>query len=243
MRIYSQNFSVTYKSPQDPVTEADLQIHHFLKENLASLTPDIPLLSEESEVHLSHSKGLAWILDPIDGTREFVSKNPEFAISLGLTQDGIPQFGMVINPPKGEIFFGESQTTMKYGTFSPQSSESGWKITNTPPKEKNVKVYVSRTEMKEGKINKEIFPLDWKIESMGSIAYKLALLAGNFCQMVVSFNPKNVWDIAGGASLCKSQGIEIYSLDTREKINVLDKVEKGILCGKYEDIQLLLNRL
>ncbi|TGK42864.1 3'(2'),5'-bisphosphate nucleotidase CysQ [Leptospira gomenensis] len=171
----------------------------------------IPVLSEEdSEKKDITQNEAAWILDPIDGTREFVHKNPEFAISLGLSIRGEARLGVVYNPVTRELVYGEIGSGIVYEVFedAPESYSiqgvSFSKFLKRNPKRNEI--LISRTEEREGLFEKAPLPADWNLVSLGSIAYKLGLVAAGKSALSVSLKPKNEWDICAGIALIRASG-------------------------------------
>ncbi len=109
MAIYSQPFAVEYKSDESPLTAADKGAHEVIVQGLAGLTPDIPVLSEESgpEVMAArHGWSRYWLVDPLDGTKEFVSRNGEFTVNIALIEEGAPRWGLVYAPVLDKLWYG-----------------------------------------------------------------------------------------------------------------------------------------
>jgi 3'(2'), 5'-bisphosphate nucleotidase len=107
LAIYARDFSVTYKNPNDPVTEADHRANAIIVNGLQAQFPRDTLVSEESPFpEPSHITGRVWYVDPLDGTKEFIGKNGEFSIMIGLAIEGIPQCGVVYWPTKDQLFAG-----------------------------------------------------------------------------------------------------------------------------------------
>lgn len=108
LRIYASDFEIHLKSDRTPVTAADLAAHAVLCEGLARLTPDIPVLSEESAPD-EHPQRLAWprlwLVDPLDGTREFVARSGEFSINIALVDNHVPVFGLILMPVSGAAYW------------------------------------------------------------------------------------------------------------------------------------------
>lgn len=108
LRIYASDFAIHLKSDRTPVTAADLAAHAVLCEGLARLTPDIPVLSEESAPD-EHPQRLGWprlwLVDPLDGTREFVARSGEFSINIALVEDHLPVFGLILMPVSGAAYW------------------------------------------------------------------------------------------------------------------------------------------
>jgi len=109
LEIYSQDdFGIQLKKDNSPVTKADLKVNQILTEGLNKLTPDIPVISEEALVDYDLRKSYSryWILDPIDGTKEFIKKTGEFTLNIGLVENQKPVFGIIYIPVLDEMFWG-----------------------------------------------------------------------------------------------------------------------------------------
>jgi len=109
MGVYATPFDVMYKSKDDPVTRADHEANALLCDRLARVSPGVPIVAEESDP--STYAGFAgaraaWFVDPLDGTREFVSKNGEFAVMIGLAENGRATLGIIVAPAWGRAFVG-----------------------------------------------------------------------------------------------------------------------------------------
>jgi 3'(2'), 5'-bisphosphate nucleotidase len=108
-RIYEGPFEVNYKSANDPVTNADREANALLCAALASEFPGVPIVAEESDplAYAGYENAeTAWFVDPIDGTREFVAKNGEFAVMIGLAEEGRATLGVIVHPVDGRAFVG-----------------------------------------------------------------------------------------------------------------------------------------
>ena len=103
MRIYAEDFDVRQKADKTPVTEADLGAERIIIELLGAAFPDIPIFAEElvEAEGMPPSAARFWVVDPLDGTREFVAKNGEFAVCIGLVEDGRPVLGVLHGPAVG----------------------------------------------------------------------------------------------------------------------------------------------
>ncbi|MCO4786091.1 MAG: 3'(2'),5'-bisphosphate nucleotidase CysQ [Marinomonas atlantica] len=113
MEIYQKaDLGVEHKSDDSPVTSADIAANRIIMAGLAVLTPEIPILSEEAVVSFEERKNWQqlWVVDPLDGTKEFIKRNGEFSINIALVVDGEPILGIVYLPTTGEGYFGVTQT-------------------------------------------------------------------------------------------------------------------------------------
>ena len=156
-----------YKAGHDPVTEADRCVDTILRKDL--LRNGEGWLSEESVDDLARLEASrVWVVDPLDGTREFVAGIPEFCVSIAMVQDGRPVAGGVCNPATNEIFLGSIDSGVSYqgkpAQVSRRASLSG------------ASVLASRSEIKRGEW-KQFDNAPFTIRPMGSVAYKLALVS------------------------------------------------------------------
>lgn len=185
-----------YKSGNDPVTEADRQLDAVLRNAL--LRDGEGWLSEESVDDASRlDKEYVWIVDPLDGTREFVSGIPEFCASIGLVKNGQPVAGGICNPATGEFFLGSIEVGLTYNGRPQRSSIRG--------NLQGATVLASRSEVKRGEW-KQFEDAPFKMTPMGSVAYKLARVAAGLDDATFTLTPKNEWDIAAGIALVLSGG-------------------------------------
>ncbi|UDF03405.1 3'(2'),5'-bisphosphate nucleotidase CysQ [Asticcacaulis sp. AND118] len=108
MDIYEAGFSVDSKSDASPVTEADGAAEEIILAELAKLSPDIPVVAEEavSKGDIPDTDAVFYLVDPLDGTREFISRNGEFTVNIALIENGVPVAGVVYAPALGEMFWG-----------------------------------------------------------------------------------------------------------------------------------------
>ncbi|MBA8683267.1 3'(2'),5'-bisphosphate nucleotidase CysQ [Stenotrophomonas tumulicola] len=104
MQVYAAGFDVILKDDDSPVTAADLAANQCIVDGLSRLTPDLPILSEESPLvdwETRRHWGAYWLVDPLDGTREFIKRNGEFSVNIALVYQGAPTFGVVLAPVTG----------------------------------------------------------------------------------------------------------------------------------------------
>jgi 3'(2'), 5'-bisphosphate nucleotidase len=108
LRIYDAGFNVAHKEDKSPLTEADMASHDTIERGLRALTPSLPVLSEESaEVDFSQRSAWSryWLVDPLDGTREFVKRNGEFTVNIALIEGHVPTLGVIVAPVNGVCYF------------------------------------------------------------------------------------------------------------------------------------------
>ncbi len=196
LALAKKGFKKTFKKNDDPVTTGDLLVNTILQEELFNNFPDIAILSEETKddfKRLENDK--VWIIDPIDGTKEFVGQIPDYSISVALVENGVSQIGLVHNPMRNELF-----TAIKgYGAFL-----NNEQIHVKPEIDSKLTFLASRSEIKRGEW--EIFENEANVIPVGSIAYKLAMVAAGRADATFSLGPKNEWDIASGCLLIEEAG-------------------------------------
>ena len=148
-----------------------------------------------------------WVVDPLDGTREFVAGVPEFCVSVAMTENGIPVAGGICNPITREVFLGSLETGLQYnGTTVGTSSRSTLS---------DAVILASRSELKRGEWA-QFENAPFQIRPMGSVAYKLALVAAGLADATFTLTPKHEWDVAGGAALVRSAGGVARGLDGKD---------------------------
>ncbi len=223
-----------FKLGDDPVTEADRTANRILRRTL--VRDGEGWLSEESVDDLARlEKERIWVVDPLDGTREFVAGIPEWCISVAFVEYGRAVAGGVFNPATGEVFLG----ALGHGVTRNGSSVR-------PSYRQNLAgavVLASRSEVKRG---------DWECfqqapfvtRPMGSVAYKLALVAAGLADATWSLTPKNEWDIAAGTALVEAAGGVVRHPDnTPPGFNRRSTLLPGLLaCGPYlrEEVSALV---
>jgi myo-inositol-1(or 4)-monophosphatase len=218
----NQKLKVEYKSAWDPVTEADREVNEVLKKIL--LRPDEGWFSEETTDDFSRlEKEKVWIIDPIDGTKEFISGIPEWAISVAYVVNGKPVAGGISNPATSELVLGSLDTGVSYNGNPAQISS---KISLD-----GAMILGSRSEAKRGewdRFNDAIF----NVRHVGSVAYKLSLVAAGIGDATWTLVPKNEWDVAAGVALIESAGGFVRGLDQMNlRFNQRNPLLKGLIAG------------
>lgn len=206
MGYYRDAFSVRDKSPDNPVTDADLAADALLKEQLLRLLPEAGWLSEETVDRPERlARRYTWVVDPLDGTKEFVLGIPEFTVSVALVKEGEPLLAVILNPPSGELFAGWRGGGVSLNGRAVATSERRQLAGG--------RVDASRSEVNRGEF--EPFAALVEVTVVGSIAYKLARVAAGLSDATWSRGPKNEWDICAGTLLVNEAGGRCVDLDNR----------------------------
>ncbi len=204
---HERGFEVNHKGKDNPVTTADFEADHKLKELLHGGFPEYGWLSEETAddgARLKHDR--VWIVDPLDGTKEFIKGIPEFVVAIALAEHGIPVLGVTYNPIKHELFSCARGTGVHLDGTPAQVTA---RATLTDATVLASRSETSRGEWKayEGKI---------KVNAIGSVAYKLALVAAGRADATFTLTPKSEWDVASGTALVLEAGGRVTGLDGSE---------------------------
>ena len=186
------------KSDDNPVTAADLEANAAICARLRAAFPDDALLSEETadRPERLHAERV-WIVDPLDGTKEFVEGVPQYCVSVALAERGRPVAGCVFDPTTRESFWAAAGEGARLGEA---------RLAVSPRRELADSVVLSsRTEMKRGQV--EAFR-GWvgRVEPVGSVALKLAWIAAGRADLWISAAPKSEWDVCAGDLLVREAG-------------------------------------
>ena len=195
---------VIRKGDGSPITAVDSAVDAFLRLELQRLLPGSGWLSEETaDDHVRLGCDLVWIVDPIDGTKQLVSRIPEIAVSIGLVSSGRVVAAAVVNPMTGE------RGTWVAG--APPVFE-GLDARPTPLSLEDAGAIVSRTETEQGDLT-DLQDLVGSTRPVGSVAYKLLRVAAGADALTYSVLPKNEWDVCGGVGLVEAAGRVYLRLD------------------------------
>lgn len=220
-RFTPGEIAAEYKAGHDPVTAADRELDVALRRHL--LREGEGWLSEESADDRSRlGYENVWVVDPLDGTREFVAGIPEFCASIAFVERGQPVAGGIYNPATDEMFLGSIDSGITYQGTSAQSSRRNSLNGAT--------VLASRSETKRGEWKKfESAP--FRVQPMGSVAYKLARVSAGLADVTFTLTPKHEWDVAAGAALVLSGGGFVETLDGPMVSNQRDPLISGLIAG------------
>ena len=228
--------AVDVKGDGSPVTALDRQLDEYLKGALSELMPSAGWLSEETaDDRRRLEREWVWVVDPLDGTRDFVKGRPECAISIGLVRKGRPLAGGVLNPVTGE-----GAVTDEDGNFA------SWGMRARPPVASldDAVAVVSRTEVRDGVIA-PYAALVKELRPLGSVAYKLLRVACRADDLTFSVVPKSEWDVCGGLALLQAAGMAYVRFDGRaQRFNEPDtRIPCGAVAGPASLVDAFLERL
>lgn len=234
MDVYGRDdFGVEHKADDSPLTEADRRAHEIIVSRLAEIGGGLPVLSEESkEIPYSTRRDWSqfWLVDPVDGTKEFIKRNGEFTVNIALIDQGKPVFGGVARPTEKTIFFGGPEM----GAFRRESDGQHVKLDASPHPSyrelKKIRVVGSRSHLSP---EVEQWVNDLRTEgkeveflSAGS-SLKLCLVADGSADVYPRFGPTMEWDTAAAHAVCLGAGRRVLVADantplTYNKENLLN---------------------
>ena len=213
MEIYEQGFEVSEKADQTPLTEADMAAHRTIVEGLSNLTPDIPILSEESaptpfaERRTWHRY---WLVDPLDGTREFIKRNGEFTVNIALIEQHEPVIGVVYAPVVGSLYY----ASRGFGAWKKTELEEPVRIQVREHCRKKVVVAGSRSHRSSAfQAFLDNLP-DYEVISMGS-SLKSCLVAEGVADIYARLGPTSEWDTAAAQCVVEEAGGRVTDTQMR----------------------------
>ncbi|WP_419917929.1 3'(2'),5'-bisphosphate nucleotidase CysQ [Candidatus Poriferisocius sp.] len=223
------------KDGGDPLTAADTAVNEVLARQLRHRNEG--WLSEESTDGVERlGCRRVWVVDPIDGTREFIAGIPEWCVSVGLVEDGVPVAGGILSPPNGHLIVGSDET----GVICNGSPA----ITTATTDIRGALVLASRSEVRRGEWER-FFSTPVAVRNMGSVAYKLGLVGAGLADATWTLVPKNEWDVAGGAALVRAGGGLVFGTGGAEVVfNRADPLMDGFIAtapGIVEQVRELLD--
>ncbi len=189
--------SVEKDDGKGPLTEADLKSNEILIRRITEAFPADAILSEETvDAPERLANARCWVIDPLDGTREFTQKVPQFVVSVGLAVEGKPAVGVLFNPVTGELFTGVVGVGATY-------NGAPCRVTERATLEGS-RLLVSASEHKKGWFDHLAGKAE--LEPMGSVAYKFGLVAAGKADATFTPKPRNEWDLLGGAACIVAAG-------------------------------------
>ena len=212
LKVYNEvDPAVEYKRDNSPLTQADLISHQIIVDGLAELSPEWPVLSEESrEIPFSQREkwGYFWLVDPLDGTKEFLKRNGEFTVNIALIDNGAPILGVVYAPAIDKLYFGARGS----GSFKEEGGDSS-PICTAIADAATIRVVMSRSHG-SGEESLERFTGGAPCEfvSMGS-SLKFCLVAEGAADVYPRTGPTMEWDTAAAQCVVEQAGGTVKDLD------------------------------
>ena len=203
MRVYEGDtpLELTHKQDESPLTAADLAAHRVIAAGLAKLAPDIPVISEEAPPEWEARRNWTryWLVDPLDGTKEFLRRNGEFTVNIALIDEGMPVMGVVYAPATDILYAADGGNAWKV-TADGERLEIHCKEARPPL------VVVSRSHSDDQELQDYLAQLgEHQTVTIGS-SLKFCLVAEGSAQLYPRFGPTNIWDTAAGHAVAAGAG-------------------------------------
>ena len=211
LAIYRQPFAVEFKQDESPLTAADQGAHEVIVQALARLTPDFPVLSEESDAEAMQARlgwSRYWLVDPLDGTKEFVSRNGEFTVNIALIEEGRPVWGLVYAPVLDKLWYGGK------GMGAWRVADGKREAIQTLPHQEGApwRVVGSRNHLSQATLD-YLAPLGGvELVSMGS-SLKFCIIAEGGAELYPRLAPTCEWDTAAAQAVLEGAGGSVTQLD------------------------------
>ena len=229
IRLYQEGLKIQIKEDRSPVSNGDLRVNELISRRISELTPNIPVISEETvDLKIKNTSKIFWLIDPIDGTKEYIAGKDEYTINAALVINKIPVLGLVGAPKKNRLFFsyspGESYLIEKNKTK---------KINCEKQQPKGKIVALSSTFKPSDMILNKL--KEYNVTSIVKMAssYKFCVIATGEYDIYAAKERANEWDYAAGHAVAQNAGAIIKTLD-----------QKPFLYGKenYKNPSLLIRR-
>ncbi|MEZ5036588.1 MAG: 3'(2'),5'-bisphosphate nucleotidase CysQ [Chitinophagales bacterium] len=220
LEIYNKDFSIEYKDDKSPLTEADKVSNQIIVDALKQLTPQIPIISEENKlIDYSERKNWikCWVVDPIDGTKEFIKKNGEFTVNIALIENGEPILSVLSVPAQNKVFYaekGNGSFVLENGNVKIMKINDS--ITDT------IRIVGSRSHQTP-ELLAYVEEQKLKYKSVEFVAagssLKFCLIAENKADVYPRLGPTMEWDTAAGQLIATEAGAEVLVWETKQVLN------------------------
>lgn len=213
LAIYNTDFEIENKADKSPLTEADLAAHHCIVRGLQELSPDTPILSEESEdidFEERQSWSQYWLVDPLDGTREFIKRNGEFTVNIALIENDKVILGVIYVPVKDTFYWASKNN----GTFRRLPNKTAEQINVKNSAKGEICVAGSRSH---GNAQQQAFIQSIKnaeVLAVGS-SLKFCLVAEGTADIYPRFGPTSEWDTAAAQCIVEEAGGKVVTTDLK----------------------------
>ena len=207
--LYAKGLKIEMKQDNSPVSNGDLRCNDLITNKILELTPSIPIVSEETvDLKIKNKEKIFWLIDPIDGTREYIAGKDEYTLNAALIINKIPNIGLVGVPKKNQLFF-------SYGINDSYLIENNKKIKNDCSKKtpKNEIIALSSSNHPSDEIMKELKKFNITSVVKMASSYKFCVIANGKFDLYAAKERANEWDYAAGHAVAEHAGAIIKTLD------------------------------
>ena len=231
MEVYEKpHFKSELKQDRSPLTEADMAANKVINSSLANT--GYPIISEEnknSDYNIRKNWEYCWIVDPLDGTKEFIKRNGEFTVNIALCKNGLPILGVIYVPVSKELYYADVQKKEAYKTIIDHDHrmvagvcDATDRIFPAKTNKKLIRVVGSRSHMDQTTLDfiSALEQTHEKVEivSTGS-SLKFCLVAEGSADIYPRFAPTMEWDTAAGQAICSAVGLQVVARDTKKPMH------------------------
>lgn len=207
LRYYKEDIQIVRKEDDSPLTKADLAAHNVIVDSLKDLNSGIPVISEEGGIPDYQERSgwhSYWLVDPLDGTKEFIKKNGEFTVNIALIEDGNPVIGVVHVPAKKITYIGQKST----GSYKRDPDGNKTRIFSSRPKEKQPVTIVSSRSHGASDTEERLQEMGIKVGKSveAGSSLKFCLVAEGLADVYPRFGPTMEWDTAAGDAVFRYSG-------------------------------------
>jgi len=209
MDLYSKGLKIEIKEDNSPVSNGDLRVNELITNKILELTPNIPIISEETvDLKVKNKEKIFWLIDPIDGTKEYIAGKNEYTLNAALIIDKVPNIGLVGAPKKNQLFY-------SYGVGESYLIENNKKIKNDCSKKtlKGEVVALSSSAHPSEEIMQELKKFNVTSVVKMASSYKFCVIANGEFDIYAAKERANEWDYAAGHAVAEHAGAIIETLD------------------------------
>ncbi len=219
LEVYEGDFSVNYKKDESPLTIADQRANDLLVKKLKALYPNIPFITEETKnasYAVRKNWDYVWIIDPLDGTKEFIKRNGEFTVNIALCHQHEIVFGMILVPVTGELFYAQKGQ----GSFKINSQNEEQKL-HVKTRGDELTVVASRSHLSQ-EVKDYVNELSSQYKSIDFVAagssLKMCLVAEGKADIYPRLGPTMEWDTAAGTIIAQEAGAAVYQYENNKSM-------------------------
>lgn len=228
LKYYQEEIKVEKKEDDSPLTKADLASHHVIVDALKQLTPDTPIISEESGVPEYEQRkewSRYWLVDPLDGTKEFIKKNGEFTVNIALVEQNKPVLGIVYVPAKKVTYVGQKSI----GSFKIDKDGIRSEILSTIPKKGQQVTIVSSRSHGSSNTEERVKEMGFNVKKSipAGSSLKFCLVAEGLADLYPRFGPTMEWDTGAGDAVFR------YSGEDGERFSPLEYNKPSMKNGEF----------
>jgi 3'(2'), 5'-bisphosphate nucleotidase len=231
--LYAKGLKIEIKPDNSPVSNGDLRCNELITNKILELTPNIPIISEETvDLKIKNKNKIFWLIDPIDGTKEYIAGKTEYTLNAALIIDKVPSIGLVGAPKKKQLFY-------SYGNGDSYLIENKTKIKNDCSKKtpKNEIIALSSSVHPSEEIMKELKKFNITSVIKMASSYKFCVIANGEFDIYAAKERANEWDYAAGHAVAEHAGAIIKTLDGKPFLyGKEDYANPSILMRRAKDL-------